>query len=160
VSVELAGLVVDAADPVAVAGFWHSALGGNIDTRPDGRVVLTGAYPDLWFRPESGPKSVKNRVHPDVYASAIEPLIELGATILAEYLPTRVTLGDIEGNEFCAFWTAICPLARQRDCSRSARTATGPRNWRPGGLLGCAPGSGPGPTGSRAGCTDRPAGRS
>lgn len=102
-SVELEGLVVDAADPVAAAAFWHGALGGSIDTRPDGRVVLTGAYPDLWLRPESGPKSVKNRVHLEVYAPAVEPLIELGATVLAEYLPTRIILADIEGNEFCAF---------------------------------------------------------
>lgn len=27
----------------------------------------------------------------------------LGATVLAEFLPQRVTLADVEGNEFCAF---------------------------------------------------------
>ena len=38
----------------------------------------------------------------------IGPLLELGATVLAEYLPERVTLADVEGNEFCAFIDASC----------------------------------------------------
>ena len=105
----LAGLAVDAVDPVAAVAFWRSALGGSVQAGPDGSVVVSGTFPDLWFRPEALPNSVKNRVHLDVYVSAIEPLLELGAEVLAEYLPQRVTLADIEGNEFCAFLDADVP---------------------------------------------------
>ena len=48
-------------------------------------------------------KTVKNRIHVDVYVDAVEPLLELGARVLAEYRPERATLADPEGNEFCAF---------------------------------------------------------
>jgi len=105
----LAGLAVDAVDPVAAAAFWCSALGGSTQVGPDGSVVVSGTFPDLWFRPEALPKSVKNRVHLDVYVSAIEPLLKLGAEVLAEYLPQRVTLADIEGNELGAFLDADVP---------------------------------------------------
>ena len=46
---------------------------------------------------------MKNRVHLDVYVRGVEPLLDLGARVLAEYRPQRVTLADVEGNEFCAF---------------------------------------------------------
>ncbi len=42
-------------------------------------------------------------MHLDVDVLGIEPLLDLGARVLAEYLPQRVTLADVEGNEFCAF---------------------------------------------------------
>jgi hypothetical protein len=57
----------------------------------------------LSFRPQARAKVVKNRVHLDVYVRTVEPLLNLGATVLAEYPPERVTLADVEGNEFCAF---------------------------------------------------------
>ena len=84
-------LIVEAADPRAVADFWTAALG------PRAQQAL------LSFRPQARPKTVKNRVHLDVYVNAVEPLLKLGATVLAEYRPERVTLADVEGNEFCAF---------------------------------------------------------
>jgi hypothetical protein len=47
---------------------------------------------------------VKNRVHVDVYVHDVASLLALGVRVLAEYLPERrVTLADVEGNEFCAF---------------------------------------------------------
>ena len=57
----------------------------------------------LSFRPQSRAKTVKNRVHLDVYVRDVESLLDLGARVLAEYRPQRVTLADVEGNEFCAF---------------------------------------------------------
>jgi hypothetical protein len=87
----LGPLVVDAVDPQVVEAFWAAALG-----EPAQRALLT-------FRPEPRPKVVKNRVHLDVYVRDSAPLLELGARVLAEYLPNRVTLADVEGNEFCAF---------------------------------------------------------
>jgi hypothetical protein len=87
----LGPLVVDAADPAVLAQFWEAALGGE------------AARELLRFRREQRPKVVKNRVHPDVYVRELESLLNLGARVLAEYLPMRATLADVEGNEFCAF---------------------------------------------------------
>ena len=90
-TVSLGPLLVDAVEPRAVERFWASALGW-----PAQRALLS-------FRPQTRAKAVKNRVHLDVYVRDVEPLLDLGARMLAEYRPERVTLADVEGNEFCAF---------------------------------------------------------
>jgi hypothetical protein len=90
-TIQLGPLLVEAADPAALAAFWASALGESAQ-----RALLT-------IRPETAPKAVKNRVHVDVRVREIDPLLDLGARMLADYRPERVTLADIEGNEFCAF---------------------------------------------------------
>jgi hypothetical protein len=94
----LGPLVMDAADPAALAEFWTGALGA-----PARRALLM-------FRPQQQPKTVKNRIHLDVYAADIGHLLALGASVLAEYPPIRVTMADIEGNEFCVF---LDPAYRQ-----------------------------------------------
>jgi hypothetical protein len=91
VTVELGPLLVEAADPTAVARFWTAALG------------VDAFHRHLVVRAQRGPKVVKNRVHLDVYVRDPQHLLALGASVLAEYLPQRVTLADVEGNEFCAF---------------------------------------------------------
>lgn len=98
----LGAIVVDTVDPGAVAEFWHHLLGGELGDGADGDTVLTAPGAELRFRTCTEAKTVKNRVHPDLYVAAVEPLVELGAVVLAE-LPDWVTLADIEGNEFCAF---------------------------------------------------------
>ncbi len=90
-TVALGPLVVDAVDPATAQAFWAAALGESAQ-----RALLS-------FRPQQRPKVVKNRVHLDVYVRGVEPLLDLGARVLAEYPPQRVTLADVEGNEFCAF---------------------------------------------------------
>jgi hypothetical protein len=90
-TVALGPLVVDAVDPATAQAFWAAALGG-----PAQRALLS-------FRQQQRPKVVKNRVHLDVYVRDVEPLLDVGARVLAEYRPQRVTLADVEGNEFCAF---------------------------------------------------------
>jgi hypothetical protein len=103
VTVRLGPLVVDAVEPRVVERFWAAVLG-----EPARRELLS-------CRRQTCAKTVKNRVHVDVYVRAIEPLLGLGATVLAEYRPERVTLADVEGNEFCAFLDADLddePMAR------------------------------------------------
>jgi hypothetical protein len=91
VTVQLGPLLVEAVDPVAVTRFWEAALG-----EPSCRRHLI-------IQPQRRAKVVKNRVHVDVYVRDVAALVALGARVLAEYLPQRVTLADVEGNEFCAF---------------------------------------------------------
>lgn len=88
-TVRLGPLVVEAVDPPALAAFWAAVLGDEAPRR-------------LLFRPQRRPKTVKNRVHVDLYVRDIGQLVQHGARVLAEH-PTWTTLADIEGNEFCAF---------------------------------------------------------
>lgn len=89
-SIALGPLLAEAADPAAAESFWTGALGS-----PARRALVE-------FRPERRRKTVKNRVHVDVYVLDIAPLVDLGARVLGEY-PDWVTLADVDGNEFCAF---------------------------------------------------------
>lgn len=89
-TLRLGPLLVEAADPAAVEAFWAAALGV-----PAQRALLS-------FRQQQRPKTVKNRVHLDLYTRDIAPLLDLGARVLAQHA-RWVILTDIEGNEFCAF---------------------------------------------------------
>lgn len=88
-SLRLGPLVVEAADPPAVAAFWTAVLGADAQRR-------------LVFRSQERPKTVKNRVHLDLYVHDVASLVRSGARVLAEH-PAWTTLADVEGNEFCAF---------------------------------------------------------
>lgn len=87
----LGPLAVGAADPAAVTTFWRTVLGDAEFGR------------HLTIEPEREPKVVKNRVHLDLYVRDVAPLLDLGARVLDDYPPTRATLADVEGNEFCVF---------------------------------------------------------
>ena len=142
-TVELTGFVIDAADPVAVATFWQGALAGELQITNAGVRVTGDTFADLLFRPQTDAKTVKNRVHVDVYVDTVEPLLELGARVLAEYGPERATLADPEGNEFCAFLDATSgPRARVfAVCIDSARPEELAQWWA--GELGARVESGP-----------------
>jgi predicted enzyme related to lactoylglutathione lyase len=106
------GLVLDCADPVALADFWAAALdyakvgdaGNYVALVPNGRPG-----PKLLQRVQE-PKRVKNRMHidietPDVGSEAAR-LEAHGATrvqpdIRNEHGSTWNLMADPEGNEFC-----------------------------------------------------------
>jgi hypothetical protein len=115
----LVHLVVDAADPPALARFWADALGWVIGDVADDEVDVWPEgydYPDpvalpLVFVPVPEPKQVKNRVHldlastsPEHQAEQVARLRDLGATPAdvgqGPEVPWTV-LADPEGNEFC-----------------------------------------------------------
>jgi hypothetical protein len=108
----VAGLSIDCADPVAVAGFWSAALGRPVNpgaTEENAAIDATdpASGPRLTFHKVPEPKTIKNRLHLDLrtdqYEAEKDRLIGLGATPLREFeRPTFrwTTFADPEGNEF------------------------------------------------------------
>ncbi|MGW4490136.1 VOC family protein [Amycolatopsis sp. NPDC004368] len=107
-------LALDAADHQALADWWCTALGyvrrdtlGN-ETRPAGWPVpivdVVGEGPLIWLNPVPEPKTVKNRMHLDVFGD-IGELAALGATMVREKGGDIGwwIMADPEGNEFCVF---------------------------------------------------------
>jgi hypothetical protein len=96
-------LGLDATDPWAVGRFWADALGQELRRLDDGGTSVHGErFLPIRVQRVPEPKSVKNRVHLDLYVPDVAALVALGATVLARHDGWSV-LGDPEGNELCAF---------------------------------------------------------
>ena len=102
-------VVVDCADHARIARWWADVLGGT--QVADGRGFsyvdrVPGAPLDsVDFVPVPEPKAVKNRIHWDVTAAGVQPLLDAGARLLRardDEIGWDV-LADPEGNEFCVF---------------------------------------------------------
>jgi predicted enzyme related to lactoylglutathione lyase len=106
-------LIVDAADPPALARWWAEVLGWRITEEDEGGVEIAdpgGARPTIVFLPVPGAKTGKNRLHIDVNPVGCDQdeelarLLGLGA-VRADVGQgddvTWVVLADPEGNEFC-----------------------------------------------------------
>ena len=107
-------LCIDAADPVAIAGFWEAALGWRRTFEREDEVVLEppegspadGVAPDLLFLKVPEGKAVKNRLHldlrPDDQAAEVARLEGLGArrVSVGQQDVSWVVMADPEGNEF------------------------------------------------------------
>ena len=102
-------LIVDCADPAPIAAWWAEVLGAKAVTEDDGNWRTVEDVPGLPFEglvfvPVPEPKTVKNRIHWDVYGEAAQ-LLAAGATLLREpddEISWHV-LADPDGNEFCCF---------------------------------------------------------
>jgi hypothetical protein len=103
------GVVVDAVDPEAAARWWGDRFGVEVAGDADqGWWWLTGVpgmpITSMEFVPVPEPKTVKNRVHWDVYGDPAA-FVAAGATVLRardDEIRWHV-LADPEGNEFCVF---------------------------------------------------------
>jgi predicted enzyme related to lactoylglutathione lyase len=116
----LVNVIVDAADPPAVARFWSAALDWPVTYEEDGEVVVAppdddpaqaGQLPLVLGPPIADPKTAKNRVHLDVASRSDEHQAALVARF--EELGARrldidqgddmswVVMADPEGNELC-----------------------------------------------------------
>ena len=103
---ELNAVVVNAADPPALASFWAGVLGVLVvESGPDWAQLEA----NLAFQSDPAPKQGPNRLHLDVKVSDLEAatasVLAGGARPLsdvqsAEADPWRV-FADPEGNEFC-----------------------------------------------------------
>nr|WP_078278456.1 VOC family protein [Mycobacteroides franklinii] len=139
VSASLKDFCFDATMPGPVAKFWAAAIGGEVDVDEAGEALIRrGKAVDIWVNRVPEAKTVKNRVHFDVYVRAAEDLVALGATVLTEYGRDRVVLADVEGNEFCAFLDpdleSDTPARLFAVCTDSDRPVELARWWH--GLIG------------------------
>ena len=109
-------ICLDATDPQRLGEFWAAAL--HRDWQPDGRgeggVIGPTREHTLWFNRVPQARSVKHRVHLDIYARDLADLEALGATVvLPEGADRRWTvMADPEGGELCAFLRADLPVER------------------------------------------------
>ena len=115
-------LAIDCADPVALARFWCSVLGYEVQGEDDGVVTIGSPRvpggktqlgpvpPTLTFARVPEGKTVKNRVHLDVNPTdreqddEVRRLLDLGARhadVGQTGEESWVCLADPEGNEFC-----------------------------------------------------------
>lgn len=98
-------LNVDTLDPEAQARWWAEVFGAQPTNGSEDYWSVEGVpgmpFESIVFGPVPEPKTVKNRIHWDVYGD-VDALVSRGATVLAE-LPRWTVLADPEGNEFCVF---------------------------------------------------------
>ena len=107
-------IVIDCADPVALADFWADALGYSKAGFSEPYFVLlppVREFPPVILQRVPEPKTVKARIHFDVRVADIESearrLEALGASrvdIGQGQSPGWIAMADPEGNEFC-----VCP---------------------------------------------------
>ena len=117
----LKDVCVDCADPWTLGHWWAEVLGYRVrphdaddlaslraqgTTRPEDDPViavdpLDGAGPTFFFIRVPEAKTVKNRVHVDVFGD-VKELVRHGATLLTRREEWTV-MADPEGNEFCVF---------------------------------------------------------
>jgi Glyoxalase-like domain len=99
----------DAADALALAGFWAGVFGSDVDedSTTDKAFVEAAGWggPNIWFNRVPEGKTAKNRVHfdlraPGTMADEVARLERLGATVLRADR-SHTTMQDPEGNEFC-----------------------------------------------------------
>ncbi len=106
-------LCLDAGDPARLGAFWAAALGRTWQAGDNGDGRLTGQTPrhTIWINRVPEPRTVKNRVHLDIYARELTDLEALGATVLEPQRDWTI-MADPEGGEFCAFLRPEVPAGR------------------------------------------------
>jgi len=109
-------LCIDAVDVSAVEGFWAEALGLTAETLADGEAVLKGDDPSqtIWINVVPEPKTVKQRVHLDIWAASHEPFAGLEQLSKTGEFPWT-TFADPEGGEFCVFVRDNPPAHKLKD---------------------------------------------
>jgi len=112
----LGWIQIDCRDPRHIALFWGAVFGLEIDStlgEPAHYVGLAKAKPDhpqLYFQYVSEPKTLKNRLHFDIWVDDIEQATTQIQRLGGRRLPLEDfrehgfhwrVMADPEGNEFC-----------------------------------------------------------
>ena len=108
------GLVIDCADPIALAAFWGSVFATEVDAvedEPTRYVDLRSrpGLPVLRFQRVPEVKTVKNRLHLDIEVVSLDDAVGRIETLGGRPVRPRDTeygwhyrvMADPEGNEFC-----------------------------------------------------------
>ena len=114
-------LCIDCADPWTLSHWWAESLGYQVRgwtgddlaalraqgierVEDDPSIVIDprdGVGPPIWFNKVPEPKTVKNRLHLDMFGD-VDELSRRGATVVGQGREWTV-MTDPEGNEFCVF---------------------------------------------------------
>jgi predicted enzyme related to lactoylglutathione lyase len=104
-------IVVDCANPLALARFWQALIGGEVIEETDDWVVLDGDDDGFYIAFQGVPerKSGKNRLHIDVDVDdldrAVDEAEQLGARKVGNVVDgddgSFQVMADPEDNEFC-----------------------------------------------------------
>lgn len=101
-------LALDTVDPGStIAEFWAPVVGARAvvnDPRFPADVVGETEQQGISVCPVPEPKTVKNRVHLDIYARTVDELVARGATVQVPAADSGfawTVMLDPEGNEFC-----------------------------------------------------------
>lgn len=110
-TVSLAMITFDSADPVPLAEWWAGQIGAEVGDTNNGWFVTIagGSIPvPLGFQKVPDPTPGKNKVHLDLLASDIDAeaarLVDAGATEVRRQDMGGfrwITLADPQGNHFC-----------------------------------------------------------
>ncbi|MBV9485437.1 MAG: hypothetical protein JO246_05220 [Frankiaceae bacterium] len=124
-------LCLDATDAAVLGPFWAAVLGLRWDANEPhvGRVLGPTPQHTIWFDHVPEPKTVKQRVHLDIYTRRLADLEDIGATVVATDDAWGWTvMADPEGGEFCAFRRDELPADRLHglvvDCADPVSIAT------------------------------------
>jgi Glyoxalase-like domain len=106
-------LCLDAGDPGRLGAFWAAVLGRSWQAKENGEGLVIGPTPQhtIWINRVPEARTVKHRVHLDIYARDLPDLEALGATVV-ESLPRWTVMADPEAGEFCAFLRSEVPAER------------------------------------------------
>jgi hypothetical protein len=109
-------LCMDATDPARLGEFWAEVLGRSWEPDGDGEGLLRGptGRHTIWISRVPEPKTVKHRVHLDIYARRLADLETLGSTVVRPAGDDRTwtVMADPEGGEYCAFLRDDLPAER------------------------------------------------
>ncbi len=124
---------MDANDPPRLGQFWAEVLG--LTWRPhqngEGGVFGSGQRPAIWINRVPEPKTVKHRVHLDVYARDLADLEALGSRVVLPAGEDRrwTIMADLEGGEYCAFLGSEVPPNRLREIVFDSADPTAQAAW-------------------------------
>ena len=126
-------LCVDAVDPARLGQFYAAVLGRTWEADDEGEGVLRGQAPQhtIWINRVAEGKTVKHRVHLDVYVRDLADLTALGATVLVPQDGDRTwtLMADPEGGEFDAFLRAELPAERLHGLEVDCADAEAQAGW-------------------------------
>jgi glyoxalase superfamily protein len=109
-------LCLDANEPSELGPFWAKILDRVWQPDAKGEGGLFGPTPQhtIWVNRVPEPKTVKHRVHLDMYAADLADLQALGSRVVLPEGDDRhwTVMADPEGGEYCAFLRTDLPAER------------------------------------------------